>query len=86
MSTRSDIKEECFQQFQETLDSLSGKLDDIRKIIEGNGHPGLQEQATLNTAHRLRMEKIIDGLWVKVIFIWITSMGTIAALIEFLGK
>jgi len=32
------------------------------------------------------MEKLIDGLWLKVVMIWFTTIGTIAALITFLGK
>ena len=31
------------------------------------------------------MEQIIDGLWLKVLLIWLSSMGTVAALIKFLG-
>ena len=70
---------------REDVGELAAKVDKMFKVVDGNGHPGLREQAQMNTAHRERMEKIIDGLWLKVLLIWVSSMGTVAALIKFLA-
>lgn len=74
------------ENIKDTLYALAERVDQIYRIIEGNGHLGLKDQTIMNTAHRIRMEKLIDGLWLKVVMIWFTTIGTIAALITFLGK
>jgi hypothetical protein len=74
------------ENIKDALAELIVRVDQIYKVIEGNGHIGLKEQAIQNTAHRIRMEKLIDGLWLKVVMIWFTTIGTIAALIKVLGN
>lgn len=78
-------QQECFAQLKAMIAPMQEDIAYIKEQIDGNGHAGLKEQAMLNTSHRERMEKIIDGLWLKVLFIWASSMATIAALIKFLG-
>ncbi len=52
---------------RDDVGELAAKVDKMYKVMDGNGHPGLREQAQMNTAHRERMEEIIDGLWLKVL-------------------
>lgn len=85
MAKGKAVKEFDCGAFEAALEKLHEDVRSIKKQLEGNGDPGLMEQAMLNTAHRVRMEKLIDGLWLKVLLIWITTIGTIAALIQFLA-
>ena len=85
MTTRKTLTDdECREKMQAVLAGLDEKMDKLIETVHGNGKPGLVQQAAMNTAHRERMEQLIDGLWLKVLLIWVSSMGTIAALINFL--
>lgn len=85
MTARKTLTDdECKEKMQAILAGIDEKMDKLIETVHGNGKPGLVQQTAMNTAHRERTEKIIDGLWIKVLIIWFSSMGTIAALIHFL--
>lgn len=74
------------ERIEEAIEEVRDDVKALRLSIEGNGKPGLKQEQFLNTNHRIRMEKIIDGLWIRILLLWISSMVTIATLIHFFGR
>jgi len=58
------ITVECAE--RATLEHIISLLNDLKKSVDGNGRPGLKEENILNTAFRVRWEKLTDGLVLKV--------------------
>jgi hypothetical protein len=75
------VEKTCTEQMTVALDELTAQVKHLNKIIEGNGEPGLKEQAMLNTNFRIRGEKFLDDFTGSMLKWWCASMLTIFAIV-----
>lgn len=74
-------REECIEHMEQILGGLSEEVREMARALRGNGTPGLIEQSHMNTAFRQRFERLLDGLWIKVLLIWLSTIGAITGVI-----
>lgn len=64
----------------EKLARIEGTVNAIHQAVYGNGNVGLKEQAALNTEFRVRTQKMLDGLFLKLAGVIVLFGGIIIAL------
>ncbi len=78
---RRTKRDDCIDEMRESIDMLIEKMDYLTSVIEGNGKPGLIEQAHDNTEFRKRWEPKLDAFPAAMVKMWIGTMLTIFSMV-----